>query len=142
MAQKVLVQMMDDIDGGEASQTVPFSLDGVQYEIDLSDDNAENLREGLAPFLAASRRVGGRKVRLAVGQSAAAATAAPAPVSQADRERSRAIRAWALDNGYEVSERGRIPREIVEAFERAEAEPEPVKAPRKRASRKKAGASA
>ncbi|GAA4553128.1 histone-like nucleoid-structuring protein Lsr2 [Amycolatopsis samaneae] len=134
MAQKVVVQMTDDIDGGEASQTVPFSLDGVNYEIDLSEDNAEGLREGLAPFLAASRRVGGRKVRLAVGQSAAG----PAPVSQADRERSRAVRAWALDNGYEVSERGRIPREVVEAFERAEAQPEPVKAPRKRASRKKA----
>jgi hypothetical protein len=125
MAQKVLVQMVDDIDGGEASQTVPFGIDGVQYEIDLSDDNATGLREEFARYITASRRVGGRKLRSVAG------TAAP---SVHDRERSREIRAWAVDNGWAVSERGRIPGNIITAYE--ERDQAPAKAPRKRAAKK------
>ncbi|GAA4547304.1 histone-like nucleoid-structuring protein Lsr2 [Amycolatopsis samaneae] len=137
MAQKVLVQLTDDIDGSEAQQTVPFGLDGVSYEIDLSDDNADDLRDALAQYVSAARRVGGRKVRLAAGQSATATGAAPV-----DRERSRAIRAWALENGYAVSDRGRIPTEVVEAFDSAEAAPQKAEAeaPRKRKPRKKSAA--
>ncbi|MFE0022975.1 Lsr2 family protein [Amycolatopsis sp. NPDC059021] len=133
MAQKVLVQVLDDIDGSEAEQTVPFSLDGVDYEIDLSRDNAEALRDVLAQFVSVARRVGGRKVR-----STAVHTSGPVAgggsVSPEDRERSRAIRAWALENGFEISDRGRMPREVIEAFEAAEAKP--AKATRKRGSRK------
>ncbi|MEC3981848.1 histone-like nucleoid-structuring protein Lsr2 [Amycolatopsis sp. H20-H5] len=135
MAQKILVEMVDDLEGGEANQTVPFGLDGVDYEIDLSDDNARGLRDELARFVAAARRTGGRKIRLAAGQSANGS-------SGTDRERSREIRAWAQDNDYDVSARGRIASEIVEAFDRAKSAPapEPVKATRKRATRKKADA--
>ncbi|MFE0024416.1 Lsr2 family protein [Amycolatopsis sp. NPDC059021] len=136
MAQKVLVQLTDDIDGSEAQQTVPFGLDGVSYEIDLSDENADDLRDALAQYVSAARRVGGRKVRLAAGQSASAA----APSAPVDRERSRAIRAWAVENGYAVSDRGRIPTEVVEAFEQAESAPQEAEAPRKRKSRKKSAA--
>jgi len=137
MAQKVLIEMVDDISGETATQTVPFSLDGVSYEIDLSGDNAANLREELARFIAAGQRTGGRKVRLATGQSATS--------SGGDRERSRQIREWARNNGYAVSERGRISSEISEAFELAQREAAapktaaaPVKA--KRAPRKKVAA--
>ncbi|MFC4086239.1 histone-like nucleoid-structuring protein Lsr2 [Amycolatopsis samaneae] len=138
MAQKVLVTTLDDIDGSEAAQTIPFGLDGVAYEIDLSEKNADELRDALARFVSASRRVGGRKVRLAAGQSANGIPAAAAP-SPVDRERSQRIRAWAVDNGYAVSERGRIPREVVEAFEQHERQPvAAVKATKKRAPRKKA----
>src|SRR5258708_1592382 len=119
MAQKVLVEMVDDITGDLADQTIPFSLDGVSYEIDLSEDNATALRDELERYIAASRRVGGRKIRLATGQSAAAPAAN-------DRERSRKIREWAQSNGYTVSDRGRLSTEIVDAFEQAEAAPEPV----------------
>ncbi|MFE0022805.1 Lsr2 family protein [Amycolatopsis sp. NPDC059021] len=136
MAQKVFVQLTDDIDGSEAAQTVPFALDGVSYEIDLSDANADDLRDTLAQYVSAARRVGGRKVRLAAGQSAASDGSAATPV---DRERSRAIRAWAVENGYAVSDRGRIPTEVVEAFEAASAEAEKA-APRGRRSRKKTAA--
>ena len=108
MAHKVLVQMVDDIDGGVAHQTVPFGLDGVQYEIDLSDKNAGTLREEFARYIAASRRTGGRKVRRGTG------SATPTPE---DRERSRSIRAWAADNGWSISERGRIPTDVVTAYE-------------------------
>src|SRR5258708_7565332 len=112
MAQKVLVEMVDDIDGEVATQTVPFSLDGASYEIDLSDDNAANLRRELERFIVAGKRTGGRKVRLAIGQSASP------PVGS--REKSRQIREWARANGYPVSKRGRISAEISEAFEEAQ----------------------
>ncbi|GAA3547343.1 Lsr2 family protein [Amycolatopsis ultiminotia] len=128
MAQKVLVRMVDDLDGSEASQTVPFGLDGVTYEIDLSDDNAGNLRDDLAAYIAAARRVGGRKT------TGPRSSTAP---TQADRERSRAIRAWAIDNGWAVSERGRIPSEVAAAYDEAQQQPEK---PRRKRSTKKAAA--
>jgi len=69
VAQKVLVEILDDIDGSTAAQTVQFGLDGVTYEIDLSDENATALRDELARYIGAGRRIGGRKVRVATGQS-------------------------------------------------------------------------
>ncbi|MBE8523107.1 Lsr2 family protein [Amycolatopsis sp. H6(2020)] len=141
MAQKVLVEMVDDIDGGVANQTVPFGLDGVSYEIDLSDANAAVLRDELARYVAAGRRIGGRKVRLAAGESAQVKKPGAAT---ADRERSRQIREWANANGYTVSERGRLSGEIIEAFEANDGQPivvdEPAPAARKRAPRKKVAA--
>src|SRR5689334_17409203 len=131
MAQKVLVEMLDDIDGTPAAHTVPFSLDGVTYEIDLSDDNAAALRDELARYIAAGRRTGGRKVRVATGQSTTSST---------DRERNQQIRAWANANGYEVSERGRLSSEVISAYEAAQAAEAEAPAPRKRAPRKKVAA--
>ncbi|WP_410626209.1 histone-like nucleoid-structuring protein Lsr2 [Amycolatopsis sp. cmx-8-4] len=141
MAQKVLVEMVDDIDGGAANQTVPFSLDGVNYEIDLSDDNAAALRDELARYLAAGRRIGGRKVRLAAGESAQPRKAS---ATAEDRERSRQIREWANANGYVVSERGRLSAEVIKAFEANDGQPivvdETAPAAPKRAPRKKVAA--
>ncbi len=137
MAQRVQVQMVDDLDGSEASQTVPFSLDGVTYEIDLSEENASTLRDELARYVAAARRIGGRKVRLATGQSLGGASGSG---SGTDRERNRQIREWAQANGYEVAERGRLSSEIIAGFEAdqaAAAEPVEAKPARKRATRKK-----
>jgi Lsr2 len=133
VAQKVLVEILDDIDGSSAAQTVQFGLDGVTYEIDLSDGNASALRDELARYIAAGRRIGGRKVRVATGQSTTTSTT--------DRERNQQIRAWANENGYEVSERGRLSSEVIAAFEQAQvAEAEAPAAPRKRAPRKKVAA--
>lgn len=133
MAQKVLVEMLDDIDGSPATQTVPFGLDGVTYEIDLSEGNATALREELARYVAASRRTGGRKIRVATGQSTTTGTA--------DRERSRTIRAWATENGYQISERGRISADVVTAYEQAQLQAaEPATQTRKRSPRKKVAA--
>ncbi|MFD8493105.1 Lsr2 family protein [Amycolatopsis sp. NPDC059657] len=108
MAQKVFVQLADDIDGGEADQTVLFGLDGVEYEIDLSDANASELRDGLAQFVSAGRRVGGRKLRAVSDTSRSMTTA--------ERERSQAIRAWAVANGYRIADRGRISARVTAAF--------------------------
>ncbi|WP_020640018.1 histone-like nucleoid-structuring protein Lsr2 [Amycolatopsis balhimycina] len=121
MAQKVRVEILDDLDGSTATQTVPFTLDGVSYEIDLSDDNATALRDG-------------RKLRVATGQSTT--------VTTADRERNQQIRAWANANGYAVSERGRLSSEVISAYDQAQAaEAEaPARAPRKRAPRKRVAA--
>ncbi|MEU0529080.1 histone-like nucleoid-structuring protein Lsr2 [Amycolatopsis tolypomycina] len=134
MAQKVLVEMLDDIDGTPAAHTVPFALDGITYEIDLSDDNAAALRDELARYIAAGRRTGGRKVRVATGQSTT--------ISATDRERNQQIRSWANANGYEVSERGRLSSEVVTAFEQAQAAEleESAATSRKRTARKKVAA--
>jgi hypothetical protein len=135
MAQRVHVEMVDDLDGSEANQTVPFALDGVSFEIDLSEDNASALRDELARYVGAARRIGGRKVRLATGQTLSGSSS-----SSTDRERNRQIREWAQANGYEVAERGRLSSEIIAGFEAdqvAAAEPAEAKPARKRATRKK-----
>ncbi|MFD8548721.1 Lsr2 family protein [Streptomyces sp. NPDC059649] len=111
MAQKVQVLLVDDLDGGEAHETVTFALDGKAYEIDLSDGNAEKLRESLAEFVKAGRRTGGRS-----GGRGKARTAA-----SAGSQDTAKIRAWAKENGYNVNDRGRVPAEIREAFEKANA---------------------
>jgi hypothetical protein len=98
-----LTSCLADIDGGEDTETVPSSLDGVDYEIDLSDDNAEGLRTELADYVKAGRRTGGRKVRAASGQ----------PTGPDERERNRAIRAWAQANGYPKTAGTRSPRKKV-----------------------------
>jgi hypothetical protein len=113
VAQKVTVQLVDDVDGSEAESTVEFALDGVDYTIDLSGDNAAKLRDALATYVASARRTGGRK------RSAGKAGKTPAAPSTADRERNQAIREWAREQGMQVSDRGRIPSEIVEAYDKA-----------------------
>ena len=121
VAQKVQVILVDDLDGGEATETVSFSLDGISYEIDLSEENALSLREALAPYVGNARRVGGRgggRTRRSGGREPAAA-AAPAERG-GRRSDATAIREWAREHGYEVSDRGRISAEIREAYENAQ----------------------
>jgi hypothetical protein len=114
MAQKVLVQLVDDLDGTAADDitTVTFGLDGAAYEIDLTPNNAAKLRNQLDAFIQAARRTGGRVKR---GTPPKAATPA------ANREQTKAIRDWARQNGFEVSDRGRMPANVIEAFEEAHA---------------------
>lgn len=114
MAQKVTVQLVDDVDGTPADSTVEFALDGVSYIIDLSADNAAKLRDSLASFVASARKTGGRK-RVTGKPGKPAATP-----STADRERNQAIREWARNQGMQVSDRGRIPAEVVEAYDNAQ----------------------
>jgi hypothetical protein len=110
MAKQVITLLTDDIDGGEADRTVEFGLDGVNYTIDLSEKNAGKLRKALDPFLNAATRVGRSGVVSPVRRSA------PASTGRASRDQNQAIREWANKNGFEVSERGRIPSHIVEAY--------------------------
>ncbi|MFP8963998.1 histone-like nucleoid-structuring protein Lsr2 [Streptomyces nanhaiensis] len=110
MAQKVQVLLVDDIDGGEADETVTFALDGKTYEIDLTTANADKLRDLLEPYVRNGRRTGGRSAR---GKSRPAAGGASQDTAK--------IRAWAKENGYEVNDRGRVPANIREAYEKANA---------------------
>jgi hypothetical protein len=105
MAQRVQVVLEDDLDGGKADETVTFALDGTAYEIDLSKKNAAKLRDSLAQYVGAGRRVAGRRASGGRGRGRGR--------SGSD---SADIRAWAKDNGYEVSERGRISAEIRAAY--------------------------
>ncbi|MDY6056043.1 Lsr2 family protein [Micrococcus sp.] len=97
MAQRTEVVLVDDIDGTPAEETVQFALDGRHYEIDLSRENARELRELLRPYMRKGRAV-----------------APPSPKLEAAQ-----IRKWAAENGYEVSNRGRLHRDIVEAYRNA-----------------------
>ena len=106
MASKTITLLEDDIDGGEASRTLHFAYQGVEWEIDLSDKNAAKLEKALEPFMGAGRRVGGRR-RGTSAKSNAKAT----DVS--------AIREWAQGAGYEVSARGRVSAAVREAYEAA-----------------------
>jgi len=137
MAQKVLVQLVDDLDGTSSHDvtTVLFGLDGVTYEIDLTETNAERLRDSLAEYVDSARRVGGRVkrgTRPGVGSKSANA-------SEAGQ-----IREWAQENGFELAGRGRIPSHVVEAYKQAQTDGRPkakasaaAKAPAKRRSRAK-----
>jgi hypothetical protein len=111
MAQKVVVSLVDDLDGGKADETVEFSLDGKNYEIDLSDDHAAALRDTLASYVAAGRRPSGdRRGR---------ARATTVATSTGEREKNQAIRDWARSQKMKVSDRGRIPSDVIEAYNKA-----------------------
>ncbi|MFC7527247.1 Lsr2 family protein [Actinoplanes sp. GCM10030250] len=112
MAKQIITLLTDDLDGGEADRTVEFGLDGVNYTIDLSEKNAGKLRKVLEPFLSAATRLG----RNGSVPAAAARRAAPAATSRSSRDQNQAIREWANKNGHNVSERGRIPSHVVEAY--------------------------
>ncbi|MEW1975994.1 Lsr2 family protein [Microbacterium profundi] len=113
MARRIVHQLVDDIDGtvlgiGEG-ETVHFSLNSTAYEIDLTSENADAFREALEPYVSAARRA-----------SSASASRGSAPRKRAaGSPETAAIREWANENGYTVSERGRIPGTIVDAYRAA-----------------------
>jgi len=112
VAKRTIHVLVDDLDGGDADETVKFSLDGVQYEIDLSKKNAGKLRDAISPFLVAGTKIG----RGGVVVGGRAATARGRGGAAADREQNKAIREWAAREGIKVSDRGRIKQEIVDRY--------------------------
>jgi len=112
MARTTRVVLIDDVDGGAADETVMFSLDGVNYEIDLSQANAAKLRKALAGYVQKARRTGGRR-------TARTGRAAPRRTRSSGGRDIPAIRAWAKEQGLLASSRGRIPASVVEAYEAA-----------------------
>lgn len=112
MAKRLVTELIDDLDGrllGDGGSTVQFGLDGKQYEIDLSRDNAEHLRNTLASYVQAARPAGkaaatGRRGRAVTGSA---------------RSDLSAIREWARGRGYQVSDRGRVPLHVIEAYDAA-----------------------
>jgi hypothetical protein len=116
MARKVQVILSDDLDDSiSADETVSFALDGTTYEIDLSEKNANEMRDVLGKYVSAARKVSSRGTRA----SGAGRSRATGGGGRMDREQAGAIREWARKNGHEVSDRGRIPASVVEAYEAA-----------------------
>ncbi|MFI7494038.1 Lsr2 family protein [Kocuria sp. M4R2S49] len=104
MAQTVKIILEDDLDGGPAEETVRFGLDGAQYEIDLSEENAAKLRDAVRPFIAKARRAQSKQTPK---------QARPTGKSNPD---TAAIRQWARENGHPVSDRGRIHQDVQKAY--------------------------
>ncbi|MEU9130163.1 Lsr2 family protein [Kitasatospora sp. NPDC048540] len=115
MAQRVQVILEDDLDGGSADETVTFALDGVAYEIDLKSDNAEKLRGLLAPYVEKGRKQSGR---LSAPRRSSGRAAGRSSAGQPDTAK---IRNWAKENGYQVNDRGRVPSNVREDYEKAHA---------------------
>lgn len=112
MAQRVITQFVSDLSGeelGKEGETVTFGWKGSTYEVDLSPAEAEEFANALAPYVKAGRKVSGPGRR----------SSSSAGTSQQDRERTKAIREWAKENGHPVSDRGRISAEVVAAYESA-----------------------
>jgi hypothetical protein len=105
MVSRTTVELLDDVDGKLAAETVAFGMDGVEFEIDLTEKNAKALRKAFTPWVASARRVGGRKARgltvVAVGVD------------------TKAVRAWAASNGIDISARGRIASQVLEQYRAA-----------------------
>ena len=110
MARKVKTTLVDDMTGEAADETVSFGLDGVEFEIDLSANNAGVLRDILADYADAGRKVG-KRTAMVNGRSR------PSVTARENRERTAAIRAWAREAGHQVSDRGRISADIAKAFQ-------------------------
>jgi hypothetical protein len=104
VSSRVIVILEDDVDGGKATETVEFGLDGATYSIDLSDSNAKKLRGALDGYVSRARKVGGRR------------SSSPRHSSGID---NRAVRRWAEANGIELSKRGRISQDVVSQFRAA-----------------------
>ncbi|HYT09900.1 MAG TPA: Lsr2 family protein [Mycobacteriales bacterium] len=113
MAKKVQTLLVDDLDGGEATETVNFSLDGSSYEIDLSAKNADELRDGLARYVGAARKAGRSGGVTAPTRSSGRRAGGGTSM---DRDQAAAIRSWAKKQGLKVSDRGRIPASIIEQY--------------------------
>ncbi|TCK61401.1 Lsr2 family protein [Curtobacterium sp. PhB136] len=111
MAQKVTVQLVDDLDDSPIAagdgRTVEFAFDGSTYEIDLSNDNVDKFREAISDYVAAARKVSGRRT---------GGTAPKSAPKRGNSEELAKVREWAKENGYEVSTRGRISTQVQEAY--------------------------
>ena len=115
MAQQTTVRFIDDLDGSDASGTFDFSLEGRQYQVDLSDENAAKLRDALTPFIDVARKAGGPGRRARTQRQT---TVAEKP-ARSNREETAAIREWAREHDHKVSDRGRIPKSVIEAYQAA-----------------------
>jgi hypothetical protein len=118
MARKTIVTLVDDLTGEAAENisTVEFALDGMAYELDLTDENSAKLHNALAPYVTAARKLGGRR-RSGPRQGRAVKSSGRGPAY--GRQTLKSIREWAKKNGYNVSDRGRLPAEVLQAWETA-----------------------
>jgi hypothetical protein len=110
LAQRTIVQLEDDLDGGPADTTVSFAFEGTAYEIDLNSNNAAKMRDAFAPYIGSARKA---------GRGGGGARRAAAASRRSSGNRTNDIREWARENGFTVNDRGRLSREVVDAYEAA-----------------------
>lgn len=108
MAQKIHTFLIDDIDGGEAEETVRFGLDGAEYEIDLSAKHHKELRDALGTYVAHARKLSGT-----ARHASARGSRKPSVIDTV------AVRAWARENGYDIKDRGRVPADVIARYREA-----------------------
>ena len=111
MAQRIVTELTDDTNGKPADETVTFGLDGREYEIDLTSKNAAALRKAFDVYVKSGRRIGGRRPRNTGGSNSSPSRGAVD---------TKVVRQWAGQNGYQLSSRGRIPANVVEAYQAAQ----------------------
>ena len=104
MAKKTHIELVDDIDGSKADETIAFSIDGAHYEIDLSAENAEKIRAEIGEWAEKGTRVARKKARRASAPSSSS-------------EKNARIRQWAKDRGMDVADRGALPKTIIDEYE-------------------------
>jgi hypothetical protein len=118
MAQRTVVQLVDDIDGteitGNQGETVTFGLDGATYEIDLTSKNAQQFREAIRVYVSNGRRLGSGR-----GRHVGNGRASTGPSTKRDPQQTKAIKDWARANGHKVADRGRISQSVLDAYEAA-----------------------
>ena len=119
MAKETITRLVDDIDASEASRTVRFTWQGVSYEIDLSEKHTEELRDVFAPYVEAARRTGGRRSTGSRSRSSSSSSSSGQGVVGRSKEALKSIRDWAKSEGWAVSDRGRLPNNVVEAYDAA-----------------------
>lgn len=107
MARTTVIVLEDDLDGGNATEQLTFSIDGVEYEIDLNEANAQQLRNLFDPYMSAGRRKAGRPRRHAPG------------ATRHTPKQLQEIREWARSNGHTVADRGRIPQSVLDSYAEA-----------------------
>ena len=115
MAQKVITEFIDDIDGSAAERTFTFAVDGTNYEIDLSAENIAEFNSAIGGFIESARRIKGSKN----SDGRRARSGAEAADGRQSREQTQAVREWARQHGHNISNRGRIPASIQQAFDQA-----------------------
>jgi hypothetical protein len=124
VAQRTIVQLTDDLDGKAIpdgqGETIRFSLDQIAYEIDLNDKNAQTLRDTVGKYVAAARRVGSSSSSGGRGPGARRGTGRSGNSPDRDYD-PKAVRAWAEAQGIEVSQRGRVPADLIAKFQAADA---------------------
>lgn len=121
--RREVIDLVDDLDGTTAAETIPFAFEGKTYSVDLSSGNAERFREFMQTYIAASkgarRQVVTRPAKREVEPAKSAKVRGTARVAHRRRADARAIRLWAQEQGLEVPSRGIVPREVREAYEKA-----------------------
>lgn len=107
MAKRVITTLEDDLDGSEAIETINFSIDGTEYEIDLNDAHANELRGAMNKYTSVARKTAGR------------ARPARKPAAGIGANDTKAVRAWAIENGIAISSRGRVQADVIARYEAA-----------------------